>query len=1524
MSSEAREEARANEKCGYLDGVHQNCSKGFVCTNHVCLCPPPYSVIDDVCTNSSTPQSMSSPCDPACQPPQLCVNNRCECADGVSCVIADVSRRRRKRNVEQSMVCWPGAAQCSAGNGVCIDNVCHCINGYVEADGVCAPEFVRINEKCDPNNVSPRCMENAICTNGVCVCAVPGGCDRENLHTGPRYSDGRCTTDRQCQNGRCVAGRCHCNEGFILQSGICVSVIGAFKNINGQCTVGDRCSGGSTCRANVCQCVDGSSEHHGRCRQSPGGRCTYGETCDGGSSCEFGLCRCPDGHIINTGRCVMGSAEPGKSCQNGQKCVHGSVCRFGMCMCVAKYVTSKGRCVGSLKGPGFECHEKDICNGGSTCREGFCVCNDLEVIINGQCVGSHEKANEVVDNLLVAAPGQPCDARTNCTGGSTCINRVCTCEHGAIDESGRCSEVRKEYGANAAPAKKSPDHFQPGSACALTIECPYRTQCVRGVCRCKKGETIVDNTCRKAIHQVLPGGKCDPRKGYDCIGEAHCFYGVCTCTRHLINNGKECVTVTEMEMVTPGKRCGPGQSCNGGSRCIDGICRCPEDEVPDVNKKCVKKSQVYPVFDKLSGISTTPVYQPEPVLPTSTSVPNITPALDMMGELEAFEAMLKANPSFSQTETVPQTIFGHTCQTKDECPANAFCFQQLCRCMIGFRASAGYCQPISANCVTPPMDQGKPCAQLAHPGEDCTHGQVCSFNSYCGLFSGVCECPSGMATTNERCERTLAAPGLGCVTSRNCYGSSYCDNGLCLCKTGYELVNDFCVPVGQTPTGSMKDLSFKPVEPYFTSTVSSSVPAVYSSATIPLDFSKPPFNFPAKPQIKAYYPNFNQQQMPAPSQAPVLPEAQRFSGFSMPFAKGANTRSGDVLPETAAKAFLKLKATPFVRSSFVVVLRILSLRNGICSIRKRMSPNPRHNNDEGISSQEEDDFAEERQFAAPLENCQNFEFCTGGSECSNIQGMGLVCQCPTNRIFLEDECVDVPRNANLAGIGESCRNGEICLGGSRCLQNICMCDENRHDILGICVTTARPGDDCSNGQICVDGAVCAASVKACVCPPGRISKLGRCVEKEHALGVPKTVGPGSECGSQAICEDNSFCSGEGVCVCLPRFELYGEKCVPNVMVKHPGDGCNSGNMCSAGSECRDNVCTCPSGQLIIEGKCVRVTNDIRKRPVRPDCTLDTDCSDHYRCVDQKCVCHGNFSYCLRLVLKRAEASCREDAHCPEHAVCTDNICTCKDEYKMISNFCVPSDMNKWRIVKGTKTVKDIALNRGSEPGASCSDANSCTVGSVCVNGQCVCDFGSVPEDGSCVSKSGNLGVGEHCSDAYKCRDGLVCVLERCMCPDDDLTCDGPLDTCVGGAMCVDGLCVCPSGMHPSPQGRCEPSTATSAPSASSAHILSPGSVHAAEFTHHHTHQPFQPRSSSQPVPTHATTPLLTFANTASETDECAAIGLYCRSNTVCRDLNCQCPDDYVLHHDGCVPPHEAGRKKARGKARHQGGLFGFQ
>ncbi|VDO34537.1 unnamed protein product, partial [Heligmosomoides polygyrus] len=207
--------ADVNGRCGYHDG-YPKCSNGFVCTNQVCRCPSLNSSDGETCSSNTTLQHVTPFCGQACEAPRLCVNNQCVCVDGVSCPTLNVSRRRRRR-AEQSMVCWPGAAQCSAGNGVCIENVCHCINGFVEADGVCAPEVVGFNDKCDPNNVSPRCAENSICSNGICVCATHDGCDRVTAMSGPRFDDGRCTSDAQCQDGRCSAGRCQCGNGFTLQ-----------------------------------------------------------------------------------------------------------------------------------------------------------------------------------------------------------------------------------------------------------------------------------------------------------------------------------------------------------------------------------------------------------------------------------------------------------------------------------------------------------------------------------------------------------------------------------------------------------------------------------------------------------------------------------------------------------------------------------------------------------------------------------------------------------------------------------------------------------------------------------------------------------------------------------------------------------------------------------------------------------------------------------------------------------------------------------------------------------------------------------------------------------------------------------------------------------------------------------------------------------------------------------------------------------------------------------------------------------
>uniref|UniRef100_A0A1I7XW52 EB domain-containing protein n=1 Tax=Heterorhabditis bacteriophora TaxID=37862 RepID=A0A1I7XW52_HETBA len=1565
--------ADPNEKCGFLPTKHiqPECQGGSVCRNGLCVCPTPLILSPNKTCIPSNPSSIDGSlieCDPACDFPRVCINNRCDCLDVVLCSSIQLHRSRRQ-SVEKSMICWPGAEKCSDGNGICIEGVCHCTNGLILVDGLCRPEFIPLWGSCNLNINSPRCEDNAACVNGVCTCKLFGGCANNNVifSSKTRYQDERCFSDTQCQPGaHCIEERCQCYEET-MKNGICSSSIGAFKNINSPCSGSDRCSSGSVCRDHVCQCVGGSRELHGRCHQVSGGRCSHGQTCDGGSVCEFGVCRCPESHIINAGQCLLALSEPGQSCQLGQKCIHGSVCRFGLCMCIAKFLAIKGRCVkreslvivrpknagnvvnpGNIRTPGTQCMKKDICSGGSRCQEGFCICNDLEVIINNQCVGSHNRANEVINELLIAAPGQPCEARTNCTGGSTCIDRICKCENGKIDDTGICLDSQKyEYSFSETAAKIKPD-MVPGSTCTLTLQCPYRTECIKGVCRCKRGETIVNNTCRSAIHGVLPGGKCDPRKGYDCIAESQCYYGVCSCLRHLVNNGKECVTPAEIEMISPGNPCASGQICSGGARCIEQICRCNIDEVLDVNKKCVKKTSVYPLFNTSPEVSRYNVSLESSVVGNTTSshLPRLGEQCNMdcsEGEcvnnrcisphdenikfqgqiniIEELEMELKNNPihSFSDTNVNPtiveSTIFGHQCHKKEDCPTNSFCFERLCRCMNGFRATGGYCEPIikvgevcistnqcegNAFCIEGRCScqtlNGRTCSEpfLSHPGEDCTQQQICSYNSYCGLLSGVCECPRGMATINGRCELTSVTSGTACITSKNCHNFSYCDNGFCLCKTGFIFVNNFCLPPGASINNEdnsreeefddkfmkqsnkkdeidQKSIINEPITysnfPILNNLVAaqstnfetqqtdnSASPLTEPDRNSNLDFNKPPINYPVNSNIGTVMPDTHFPvstsiiETPPPlyhfiPSFPPNPYLQ-IGKFSIPFAKGANTKLGEGLisnTEKHTKQNLKMVmpgeycgdgsvclGNSICNAEFCRCPNKSHVKNGICTTINILDLTKIRKNDIEKLEQE-DETKEERQFAAPLENCQNFEFCTGGSECLNIRGIGLVCQCPYNKIFLDNECVDVPKKALLVGIGDKCDGGEICLGGSTCSHDICICEDGKKDILGICVITAKAGDSCAGGEICIDGSLCTSSMRTCVCPPGKLSRLGQCIDGDTSLEYRYSSNPGEFCNSHAICTDNSFCNGRGICQCLPKFENLKGRCLPTNMISHPGAECFPSTICSGGSECQKGFCVCPKGKLLLNNYCVYITNQVRHKQAQIfECHKDTDCPVHYRCAGGICVCHGISSECLTMMHMDSYSQCIFNHQCPKNANCVGNVCICNDGFKMVDSMCVqrrmatvpslnPADFNISMTESGESYMPSFKTSMKSTDDMtteedSVSTAKDYTNHLKVSKGQFDADYinSTLNKNIIYLEESSNVDnkpkPGTPCSKEGTCANGSICFEGYCVCGFEDVVRNDrcvPRDNNIGvgdrcsdvyrcriGLLCVDGKCSC--------------------------------------------------------------------------------------------------------------------------------------
>ncbi|GMT34158.1 hypothetical protein PFISCL1PPCAC_25455, partial [Pristionchus fissidentatus] len=173
-----------------------------------------------------------------------------------------------------------------------------------------------------------------------------------------------------------------------------------------------------------------------RCVQPPGGRCSHGQTCTGDAACEFGVCRCAPGARAEGASCVRDVAGPGESCQLGQRCREGAACRFGLCLCTGGKWALNGRCV-----------RKTAIVAGARCSAGA----------------------------------------VECTPGTACLGGFCSCADGLIiNASGVCAPkvtfhtYPKQSGVTLTPESK----LEHGAKCSSTMECPYMTECMRGVCRC--------------------------------------------------------------------------------------------------------------------------------------------------------------------------------------------------------------------------------------------------------------------------------------------------------------------------------------------------------------------------------------------------------------------------------------------------------------------------------------------------------------------------------------------------------------------------------------------------------------------------------------------------------------------------------------------------------------------------------------------------------------------------------------------------------------------------------------------------------------------------------------------------------------------------------------------------------------------------------------------------------------------------------------------------------------------------------
>ncbi len=310
---------------------------------------------------------------------------------------------------------------------------------------------------------------------------------------------------------------------------------------------------------------------------------------------------------------------------------------------------------------------------------------------------------------------------------------------------------------------------------------------------------------------------------------------------------------------------------------------------------------------------------------------------------------------------------------------------------------------------------------------------------------------------------------------------------------------------------------------------------------------------------------------------------------------------------------------------------------------------------------------------------------------------------------------------------------------------------------GVCTPSGTLG--CDDGNPCTDDSCDPA--EGCINAPNQddCTDGSLCTVGDQCMDGTCVPGPAPECDDENVCTDD-LCDPQIGCVSKPNFAQ-----------------CTDGNACTTGDAC-------------VQGECV-ITGEL-------DCDDDNPCTDDSCDPEIGCVNVANQGDCSD------GNACTVGDHCVDAACIYTGLASCDDENVCTTDSCDPGEG---------------CINT---PNAlPCDDADACTAGDKCADGQCgsgveiVCNDFNVCTDDACDPASGcvftnneagcddqnECTVEDVCLDgkctgigSLECDDGNQCTKDICL-PDggcenvpltDTLCTDG--DPCTIGDVCVEGVC----------------------------------------------------------------------------------------------------------------------------------------
>uniref|UniRef100_A0A183CDD5 EB domain-containing protein n=2 Tax=Globodera pallida TaxID=36090 RepID=A0A183CDD5_GLOPA len=566
--------------------------------------------------------------------------------------LADVNGSAVRR--ELGLECAEQGAPCANGNAHCMDGICRCLDGFVQA--------------------------------GMAICI------QKNKIANPIVEPGQpCGPRDFCDGGAtCIQRKCQCPQGFMPQQRNCIQM----SSESGVQTVG----------LGAKRLV----------KKSPGLNCRHNpDVCTGGSYCFNGYCVCPEGYEERNGECIMPKiyVEPGASCERPPgiiaqvECLGNSVCANGYCVCPNGEPIQNKMCVtvNSIASPGEPCIANlTKCTGNSVCNNGFCTCPYQQVSLNGQCA---------TVTIATQLPSQTCTPATICLGNSVCQAGRCQCLPNTVLS--RTGTFCQPISVILQPLSTPPIGI-PGYACAVgeSQQCSGGSRCVQGICTCEAGHVPFQSVCVPSFPMYVPSwtgsGMAPPPppaqppawpgmypsnytltmvtakppfpSGYSgtcdkaCSGSSICADGVCTCPQGEYAQDGQCVPYVVTVQPPPATMAPPPAApvappapvvplkqkrrpsegcdfssavCVGGSSCILGICQCPPGYSPSRDKEsCV------------NGLLLEPLHSPpQQSLPQQPS-----------------------NRDKKDQEQQQMLLLGQHCVQSTDCIPGAQCLFEVCAC----------------------------------------------------------------------------------------------------------------------------------------------------------------------------------------------------------------------------------------------------------------------------------------------------------------------------------------------------------------------------------------------------------------------------------------------------------------------------------------------------------------------------------------------------------------------------------------------------------------------------------------------------------------------------------------------------------------------------------------------------------------------------------------------------------------------------------------------------------------------------